>query len=441
MRRLLNVLKTLANMGAATGDARSGALLVKRIRLVNILSLACASVGLFSLPFDRVTAPPWMVWEDIIAVFLYLLIPFINGSGRHQAARLLFLIIGNAIIAVDTLLLGVPSGISLCFFGLAAFALTIFDLSEKALLLSSLAVPVFEYFFFAVTGTTLGRDQLNADAAHVYSVYSSIVTFFLIGMNIYFLQKANYESEVALQSSRAQAVHSARMAALGEMSSGLAHEINTPLMVLQLNASLLRTLLKDSALNAVRIDQAMEKMDRMIARVTKVTHSLQTFSRNGEFDPAVSTSVRFIVLEALELCKEKFKHSGVELRTESIPENLAVECRAVQISQVLLNLLNNAFSAVSKAEAKWVLIDASVEGSFVDISVTDSGPGIPGRVQNRIFEPFFTTKGPGEGTGLGLSISKGILEDHGGELYLDTDSANTRFVVRLAKGIEPDRKQ
>ncbi|HEX4924120.1 MAG TPA: ATP-binding protein, partial [Bdellovibrionales bacterium] len=116
---------------------------------------------------------------------------------------------------------------------------------------------------------------------------------------------------------------------------------------------------------------------------------------------------------------------------------LVIACRPTQISQVLLNLLNNAHDAVAEQTEKWVKLDVRDLGDSVELSVTDSGAGIPPEIQEKIMQPFFTTKQIGEGTGLGLSISKGLVDSHHGQLRLDAKSKNTRFVVLLPKTQQP----
>lgn len=108
-----------------------------------------------------------------------------------------------------------------------------------------------------------------------------------------------------------------------------------------------------------------------------------------------------------------------------------LNCRGVQISQVLLNLLNNAFDAIELLPEKWIKLDAMKMEDTIVIHVTDSGHGIPEEEREKIFQPFYTTKPIGKGTGLGLSLSRKIVQDHKGTLTLDTNSAHTRFVIKI----------
>lgn len=135
----------------------------------------------------------------------------------------------------------------------------------------------------------------------------------------------------------------------------------------------------------------------------------------------------------MEFCKTRFYNYGVELILADIDEDLEIECRIIQIEQVLLNLLNNSFDAAQKSEEKWIRVEAIEFGDYIDIKVVDSGPRIPEEVADKIMQPFFTTKELGKGTGLGLSISTGIMKNHKGGLFLDRTASNTTFVMRLPR--------
>ncbi len=143
-----------------------------------------------------------------------------------------------------------------------------------------------------------------------------------------------------------------------------------------------------------------------------------------------SHKVKEIIQDTLGLCNEKFKSHGVILNL-SVPEDLAIECNPLDVSQVLINLINNAFYAIKDHPEKEISIAAHAVGEHVTISVMDSGPGICPTLKSKILEPFFTTKPFGEGSGLGLSISNSILKVHNGELYLDETVGKTKFVVKL----------
>lgn len=123
----------------------------------------------------------------------------------------------------------------------------------------------------------------------------------------------------------------------------------------------------------------------------------------------------------------------VELLISPIPPEWTSSCRAAQVSQVILNLLSNAFDAVSESERPWVRVDIAEEAERFVISVTDSGTGVPESIREKMMVPFFTTKPPGKGTGLGLGISRNIMQALGGDLSYKAEAPNTTFVVQLPK--------
>jgi signal transduction histidine kinase len=227
--------------------------------------------------------------------------------------------------------------------------------------------------------------------------------------------------------------HSAKMSALGEMAGGIAHEINSPLGIITVHANQLQRMLKRDLLTPEMILKESNLIASTALRIGDIIKGLRAFAREGENDPFEWTSVSVIVNDALILCQTKFVTHGIDLKVDAISPELTLECRAVQLGQVILNLLNNAYDAVSDLDEKWVRISTRQEGEWIIISVIDSGHGIPEEILHKLMQPFFTTKELGKGTGLGLSISKGIAEAHQGALQVDTEDAHTRFSLRLPR--------
>jgi C4-dicarboxylate-specific signal transduction histidine kinase len=236
-----------------------------------------------------------------------------------------------------------------------------------------------------------------------------------------------------LLNAKAQLIQSAKMSLLGEMAGGIAHEINTPLGTISLITGQFNEILDEQPLDIEEAKRFVKIIEDTVDRVAHIVHGLRIFSRDGSHDGFVMASVKEIANNTLSLCGEKFRHQEVKLTLEPFPEDLIIECRSTQVSQVILNLLNNACDALEGKENKWITLAVTDRPSQVEIRVTDSGPGIPDEVLEKIFQPFFTTKELGRGTGLGLSISKGLVESHGGSLTVDRSVPNTCFVVTLPK--------
>jgi PAS domain S-box-containing protein len=228
-----------------------------------------------------------------------------------------------------------------------------------------------------------------------------------------------------------------KMASLGEMAAGMAHEINNPLTIITGTASRLEMLIVKKKFDETLFLKDVKMIGTTAMRISKIVKGLKTISRSGEDDSFENVALEKIVNETVDLSIERFKTGGVDLRVSQIP-NIEIQCRAVQVSQVLLNLLNNSFDVLEGKVDSWVAVECLIEQNdhegnptMVKIQVTDSGLGIPPHVVEKLMQPFFTTKGVGKGTGLGLSISKGIIEKHNGKFWLDQNCPNTRFIIEL----------
>jgi C4-dicarboxylate-specific signal transduction histidine kinase len=253
----------------------------------------------------------------------------------------------------------------------------------------------------------------------------------LIGISRDITERLMHEKMISEQ--QKLIAHSSKMRALGEMASGVAHEINNPLAIIRTKAEILRELAQEGESTPELIGDTAERIEATVDRISKIINGLRTFARDSRDDPFSNSSLKTVIEETVEFCQERFKNHAITLIVPEISDNLVIECRPTQISQVLLNLLNNAHDAVFESTEKWVKLEVVSRKDAVDIVVTDSGHGIPAEIQDKIMQPFFTTKQIGEGTGLGLSISKGLVDSHHGQLRLDPKAKNTRFVVTLPK--------
>ena len=242
------------------------------------------------------------------------------------------------------------------------------------------------------------------------------------------------QMETELEVRRAQAVASARLSALGMMAAGIAHEINNPLAVIHASASDLMDMAETGNVPLKALEAASSRIKQTADRISKIVKSLRQTAREGSTDPFQRASVGEIVEQALELCKERFRVHSVRLYTPTVDPALHISCREVQIVQVLLNLLQNAFDAVVECEGdRWIRLEVTSTEHSAVFDVMDSGPGVPPELKARIMEPFFTTKPVGKGTGLGLSLSKAIVDEHGGELNLCEKDNHTCFSLLLPR--------
>ena len=230
-----------------------------------------------------------------------------------------------------------------------------------------------------------------------------------------------------------QLVQNSKMSSLGEMAAGIAHEINNPLSIILGHAQTSNLMLSKGNVDASMLAYSMQAIERTVNRISKIINGLRSFAREDQQDPFRLQSVESILEDTLTFCRERFAHNQIELEVALEAKDLKMECRPTQISQVLLNLINNAFDALVDAKKKWIKILIRDSGSFVEIHVVDSGHGIPRQIRSKIMEPFFTTKEVGKGTGLGLSVATGIASSHKGHLILSDDEGPTKFILRLPK--------
>ena len=226
-------------------------------------------------------------------------------------------------------------------------------------------------------------------------------------------------------------VASARFATLGEMAGAIGHEINNPLTLIVNDNEELRIMLEEGTFDPTKANELIARIDRTSVRISKIVKGLKSFARDGSNDPFYLVEPQVIVEETLELCSQKFKANAVDLNIDISAGCSSFECQKVQVIQVLLNLLNNAFDAVKDSPQPWVKLEINSTDAAISFSVTDSGQRISDAIQKKIFQPFFTTKEIGIGTGMGLNISKGIVEKHRGTIYLDVKSSNTKFIVNI----------
>lgn len=226
---------------------------------------------------------------------------------------------------------------------------------------------------------------------------------------------------------------STRLAGLGQMAGGIAHEINTPLALITMLSETLLQQHETGTTVPAESKRFLSEINSAAFRIAHIIQGLRSFSKDGGQDAFSKISISQVTEKALALCSERLKSKKIDFKIESPSYPLFFLGREVEMSQVIFNLLTNAYDAVENATQPWIQIEIKDIEPNIQLSVRDNGTGIPEEIKSRLFEPFFTTKPIGQGTGIGLSVSKGIVEMHGGDLRLERSEANTCFVVTLPK--------
>lgn len=250
-----------------------------------------------------------------------------------------------------------------------------------------------------------------------------------MGRDISLLKK----HEDMVRETLAESAHAGRLVALGEMAASMGHEINNPLAIIQGYAEKLNRMMSEENYSKEQLVTLTEKILKATERINVIVRSLKKLSGKDKTKGFCLVSVGEIVSDCLGLCAERFRISAIDLKIDSAASDELIECVPSQISQVLLNLLNNAYDAVEHIESPWVSVETKDLKDRISITVKDAGRGIPDEYQAKLWLPFFTTKEVGKGTGLGLAISKRIIDSHSGKIFLDNRSQNTTFIVELPK--------
>lgn len=316
--------------------------------------------------------------------------------------------------------------------------MTVMVLSQKILTgLFFLGILFISYFY---TVDFYSAVDISMIMMHYFYFCTVILTSnFLWGRHLNFLKKAQeintkLESQLAKERLKNQIAGQmealTNLSAVGEMSATLAHEIATPLSIIKMAAS--RGVKKGADLNNESAIDSLQKVLAQANRLERISTNLRAVSRNSSQDPFKPTGVKEILSDLKELSADRALRHQVEIQWPKGDINNMINCREVEIVQVLINLLNNAFDATTQSTEKWIKIDVQEVNENIVFSVSDSGPGIPESIREEVLKPFFTTKEKGKGTGLGLSLCKRVIEEHGGTLSLD-QCENTCFKITLPK--------
>ncbi len=281
--------------------------------------------------------------------------------------------------------------------------------------------------------------EKNIQFGYISAVVSLIgaISFFIL---IYFIY-TSYQRNVAdlidvtqrLEKERLSTIQSSKLASLGEMAAGLAHEINNPLAVIVGRCEILLNQITDGSVSDREVMKTVTKISEMANRISKIVTSMRKVAKSSGHAELTTLSLSGVIEDVLNLVNERIRNNSITLDISEVDPNAQVQGNFTHLSQVIINLLNNGVDELNKMVEgeRNIWLKTSTENEFTYLKIIDSGPGVPDAIRDKLFEPFFTTKEVGKGTGLGLSISKTLMADMGGDLLLEKDAGRTAFVLKL----------
>jgi len=250
--------------------------------------------------------------------------------------------------------------------------------------------------------------------------------------------------EQEVREKQEQLVQAGKLATVGELTTGIAHELNNPLNNIGLFVGNAVDYLELGGAENTRLLEDLRHAMEQVRKATQIISHIRAFGRPAPVSRE-PLRVNDVVRRSLALLQHQLLLRQIDVRLDLCPEDPLVLGNSIQLEQVFINLLTNARDALSTSAARLIHIDSSIREGMVQLRFRDTGPGVPPGLEERIFHPFFTTKDVGAGTGLGLSIAHGIIREHEGSIVLvregtgEASGATFRIELPLYAGAWPSR--
>lgn len=433
--RLCTHIGRLVDTGLAHAEDEDA---IRRIRLANSFAL----LG-FVLMFPLAGLDAWRgaFFEasfELVLMFFFTLPMALNHFGKPAASRTALVLLCNVAVLGDAYLIGSTGGAAFLCVCNVALSLSLFN-GERPLrillVLASIAVTMTGVLLMPEKGV-LG--DKGPDPAFVQKM-NLAVCFVAVAALVWIQNLANRHYLARLheafdeREANVKALASiSKLAALGQLSAGLAHEVNNPLAVIHARAEKMRDLLGQAQPDLDRLRHSSKVILETTKRISRVTHAMLSFARSPESVEARVLDTDSAVKEVSDICAELFASKSIAFEVAGLGGTNFVGGDGL-LQQVLLNLVSNSRDAMLQAQTAEprIRIDVALRSGKLVIDVSDNGPGIPSELADRIMEPFFTTKALGKGTGIGLSLSRGLVEAMGGKLSLEQLEAPTTFRIEL----------
>lgn len=326
------------------------------------------------------------------------------------------------------------------YYYFAASCLSIFMLTPREVRSWRSLNAVFPIVLFLFQEAThyqflVGPQNIPSIHISIMSQVSILGTAIVTIGTMYFSMHYLFRSHKELSIMGTELAQQNRNSALGMLANGMAHEINNPLSIITSAASLIERSLQEPEINKLKLLEHTGRIKNTVNRIAKLITSLRNFSSEENSDQTDTEAFLFELVEDVSsLMSESFRSNGIFFENAT-PAQILIRCRRTDLQQAIYNLIHNSIDAIRHQSFRWIKVESSLTDKSIQILVTDSGLGIPKEIADKMMIPFFTTKEVGQGTGLGLSLSKGLIEKHGGKLFLDKSSAHTCFIIELPKDL------
>ncbi|MEK7356601.1 MAG: ATP-binding protein, partial [Bdellovibrionota bacterium] len=393
---MIRILKSISDWGIRPGTSAEQA---NHYRLTNsLLAFMCAGSIVWTIVLF-VTGATEAAWVNSSAPFVFGGGLLLMKLGYTVFARVMVITISYTFGYAICTMVGREAYFHLIFLFASAFSMAFFSIQEKWLLAYGLvsALVCFATLEYTDFNPVLGlhRADIGPDALRFMRYMSlTVVWLLMVGHFAYFVTRRRQSQEQLIQASK--------MVAMGRMAAGIAHEVNNPLQRIVGHADRLKFMASTGKVAPEQISALSEQIQIVAMRIASIVKGLLALSRDASNDAFAEVPLTSVVRLSLDYCRARLESHSIDLRLGEFPSEWTVIGREAQLSEVLLNVINNAFDAAIESREKWIRIEATSDGSMIEISIIDSGPGVDAKVRQKIFDPFFTTKAPGKGTGLGL---------------------------------------
>lgn len=372
-----------------------------------------------------------------MTLFLGMLVAFLMIKNDVFSIPVIGILI--AYISVMTSLLAVltSTSITTCFTLLAIAGIGTVLAPQRSYVIRNLNLGLNAFLLFVLYhyGSSFPYQiHLSAEIIERLDNSNVIIAWILIYLQVSRSQRMHQEQNQIIQKANETLFRENQLSKIGVMSATLAHEVNSPLNIIMGHSEQLLKIAKniEPEVSRIKVEKSATSIHSSAIRISDIVKSLKNMSRKSNDSLSGPAQLKRILQEVYSFANFSAGARGIEVQLLN-QLDIELKCNQVQITQILVNLINNSFDAIENQQSqKWVRIQTSVVESLVLIHIIDSGTGIDSKLAERIFDPFFTTKDHEKGTGLGLSIARTFANEHGGNLVLSVSpEGNTRFTLSL----------